>query len=446
VSAQPVTLDMSTAQPIAAPAPVKLDMSTAQPLDQAADKPSTAEHIRDNFLSGIGVTDDEGAKNFFRHPLNTLMDSFKGQGELYQKAKDSYDRGDYKGAVIHGLNYLVPFIGQQTDKAGEQLEKGDYSGGISRTLGAAVPIVAGSPEVQGGISDLASAAADRAASAAKTAARITPKQAAQTAGAASGAVAGHGTLSPVGAYYGAKTFGHIAEAVLGKERANLPIFQKAATLDDAAESLSQVIAKDRAGSSPAMPAGSGVTAADRAAAKSLLHDALKQQSGDVVDTAIPPGDQTHGANLATKSRVEFYLQRGDVANAEKSLDAGAKQANPAWQPLDRQPVPSTNEIRARIQAEAKIPPAGGAADNLDTHALQQEMNWNLERHGWSAESEARREFIARNSTGMTKGELGKRFAAGSGKSAPAAAPATPDDLTEVLQKSLDAVRARSKGK
>jgi hypothetical protein len=445
VSAQPVTLDMSTAQPISAPAPVKLDMSTAQPIDQAA-APGAASRFGTSLASGAGVMSKEDTKNFFLHPIDTLKKSFEAQGQLGEQAKQDFENKDYVRGITHAVEYMMPFVGPNLAQAGKQLEQGDIAGGVGRTLGAAVPIVAGSPEVQSGISDLASAAADRAASAAKTAARITPKQAAQTVGATSGAVAGHGTLSPVGAYYGAKTFGHIAEAVLGKERANLPIFQKAATLDDAAESLSQVIAKDRAGSSPAMPAGSGVTAADRAAAKSLLHDALKQQSGDVVDSAIPPGDQTHGANLATKSRVEFYLQRGDVANAEKSLDAGAKQANPAWQPLDRQPVPSTNDIRARIQAEAKIPPAGGAADNLDTHALQQEMNWNLERHGWSAESEARREFIARNSTGVTKGELAKRYASGSGKSAPAAAPATPDDLTEALQKSLDAVRARSKAK
>lgn len=188
--------------------------------------------------------------------------------------------------------------------------------------------------------------------------------------------------------------------------------------------------------SPRVKAAPRFTAEDRQAAHQLLKDATSH----VVDEAVP------GSNAATKSRVDFYLSRGDVANAEKSLDAGAKQANPAWQPLDRQPVPSTNDIRDRIQAEAKLPPAGSAADNADTHALQQEMNWNLERHGWSAESEARREFIARNSTGMTKGELAKRYATGSGKSAPAAAPATPDDLTEVLQKSLEAVQAKKLAK
>jgi hypothetical protein len=202
------------------------------------------------------------------------------------------------------------------------------------------------------------------------------------------------------------------------------------------ETTEQPAAQQPQAATPKAKPSPRFTAEDKLAATQLL----KAATSHVVDEMVP------GSNAATKSRVEFYLQRGDIANAEKSLDAGAKQANPAWQPLDRQPVPSTNDIRARIQAEAKIPPAGGAADNLDTHALQQEMNWNRERHGWSAESEARREFIARNSTGVTKGELAKRYAAGSGKAAPAAAAATPDDLTEVLQKSLEAVQAKKLAK
>lgn len=171
MSTSAVTLDFSKAEPISGA--VTLDFSKAQPIatQNAATPPeapqSTGAHIRDNFLSGIGVTSDEGAKNFFKHPLNTLMDSFKGQGELYEKAKDSYNKGDYKNAVIHGLNYLVPFIGQQTDQAGQQLEQGDISGGVARTLGAAVPVVAGSPEVRAAAGKVAAPLANMADSTAQ---------------------------------------------------------------------------------------------------------------------------------------------------------------------------------------------------------------------------------------------------------------------------------------
>jgi hypothetical protein len=328
-------------------------------------------------------------------------------------------------------------VGQETagQGAGQALLALGTEGAVK-----AAPVVA---DAAGAVSDTAKAAATRMAERART---VTPKQAAQTVGAASGAVGGHGWLSPVGAAFGIKTFGDVAEILLGKERANLPIFQKAASLDEAADGVAQTIAKNRTQAPGAAPS---VTVQDRAAAQSLVEDALKQHSSDVIDNAIP------GKNSQAKGAIDYYLRKGDVANAERVLDKSAKAANPAWQPLDRQPVPSTNEIRARVQADAKTPQPGSAADVNDDRALQQEMQWNLQRHGWAAESEARREFIARNSTGTTKGELTKRFraqsakpsAASAGTGSPAAGSATAtaasDDLTEMLQKSLDQVRAQS---
>jgi len=115
------------------------------------DKPplaSVGERLRENFLSGVGVTNDEGAKNFFEHPINTLMNALDAQGQLAVKAKEAYKNGDYKGALMYGLNYLAPFIGPQTAKAGEQLNEGDIAGGIARSAGAAVPILAASPEAR----------------------------------------------------------------------------------------------------------------------------------------------------------------------------------------------------------------------------------------------------------------------------------------------------------
>ena len=64
----PVTLDMSTAQPIQAP-PVTLDMSTAAPINA---QPSAASRFGNSFASGAGVVSNEQGKNFFVHPLDTL--------------------------------------------------------------------------------------------------------------------------------------------------------------------------------------------------------------------------------------------------------------------------------------------------------------------------------------------------------------------------------------
>lgn len=138
---------------------------TITPDAAPAGQPSAISRLGNNFLSGIGVTNDEGAKSFFEHPINTLMSSMNAQGELAKKAKDAYGRGDYKGAVMHGLNYLVPFIGQQTDKAGEQLNEGDVAGGIGRTLGVAAPILASTPQAAA-VKDSATSAVSDAASAA----------------------------------------------------------------------------------------------------------------------------------------------------------------------------------------------------------------------------------------------------------------------------------------
>src|ERR1039458_1005054 len=123
-----------------------------------ATQPSVGQRLRQNFAEGLGVTDDEGAKNFFTHPIDTLMKSLDAQGQLAVKAKQAYQNGDYKGALMYGLNYLAPFIGQQTAKAGEQLNQGDIAGGIARTAGAAVPLLAASPEVRAAAGNAASRA------------------------------------------------------------------------------------------------------------------------------------------------------------------------------------------------------------------------------------------------------------------------------------------------
>lgn len=64
---------------------------------------------------------------------------------------------------------------------------------------------------------------------------ITPKQIAQGVGGAGGGIAGHGTLSAPGAYYGGKTGGALAESVLGKVRANTPIFGARAAAETATD-------------------------------------------------------------------------------------------------------------------------------------------------------------------------------------------------------------------
>src|ERR1035441_7241198 len=138
----PQTLPSDFAQWDKAPATLPANFDQWDQL--TATQPSVGQRLRQNFAEGLGVTDDEGAKNFFAHPIDTLMKSLDAQGQLAVKARQAYQAGDYKGALMYGLNYLAPFIGPQTAKAGEQLNEGDVAGGVGRTLGAALPVAAGS--------------------------------------------------------------------------------------------------------------------------------------------------------------------------------------------------------------------------------------------------------------------------------------------------------------
>jgi hypothetical protein len=127
-----------------------------------------------------------------------------------------------------------------------------------------------------------------------------------------------------------------------------------------------------------------------------------------VNKAVPPTGDTVDLNRFVQNQVDQHLANGDVASAENLIDTAAKTAESKWTPPDRPRItPSVANIRenlAQVKA-AEAAPNRATPDSLEDQALQQEMREDLERHGWAAEAEARREFIARNSTGVTKADL-----------------------------------------
>lgn len=214
-AAQPDWFAQNAPAPAAAPSSGGGDWFAQNSPKAAAPQDSAASRLGTNFLSGLGVTSDEQAKNFFAHPLDTVIKSFEAQGELAKKARDAYDKGDYMGALQHGLNYLVPFVGQQADQAGEQLKSGDIAGGVGRTLGAALPIAAGSPEVQSAAGDAASAFKSAGESAVRSTARganAALQKAPGIVGGAIGAAAGAKVAGSVGA-----ELGGAAGAIAGRD-------------------------------------------------------------------------------------------------------------------------------------------------------------------------------------------------------------------------------------
>ena len=175
-------------------------------------------------------------------------------------------------------------------------------------------------------------------------------------------------------------------------------------------------------------------------------EALRQPVRNIVDAAVPPANQ--GANMEAHAAVDFFLKKGDVAGAESALDDAAKGVNPNWPPESPTFRGTTNDIRDNPGPQAlemRTP-----ADIQEDRAMQQEMKWDVEKHGFKVESDARKEFIARNSTGVTKGELTgtqpkpvKFTTTPSAAKPPVGTPADAD-LENLLQQSLAAVQAAKK--
>ena len=63
------------------------------------------------------------------------------QGEPFQRAQESYDKGNYTGALAHGLNYLLPILGPMLDPAVSMAERGNVRGALGHTVGLALPSV-----------------------------------------------------------------------------------------------------------------------------------------------------------------------------------------------------------------------------------------------------------------------------------------------------------------
>jgi hypothetical protein len=173
---------------------------------------------------------------------------------------------------------------------------------------------------------------------------------------------------------------------------------------------------------------------------------LQAATKATIDKAIPAEGDTLALNKRVTSQVETHLSQGNVEAAESVLDTAAVKANPKWTPPSRpRIVPSTQNIRETIAQvnDAEAAPNRPTPDSMEDRALSQEMSQDLERHGWAAESEARREFIARNSTGVTKSDL---TGAAEKPVKYTKTPAVPspgtsaDDLTDLLQKSLEAAK------
>lgn len=87
------------------------------------------------------------AKSIVMDLPGTIGNIGAAQGAVYDKAKASFEDGDYPSALRHGLNWLMPLIGPRVDQAGDFMARGEMAKGLGAVadigLQASLPGAAG---------------------------------------------------------------------------------------------------------------------------------------------------------------------------------------------------------------------------------------------------------------------------------------------------------------
>lgn len=113
--------------------------STSHPLD------SIGHGISEFWKEIDPVAAVKGINDLVHDPAGTAQRAVQQNGALWQKTKDSYDSGDYAGAIRHGINYAlngIPGVGARIDEAGDKMASGDYAGGVGQSLGIGTSLAA----------------------------------------------------------------------------------------------------------------------------------------------------------------------------------------------------------------------------------------------------------------------------------------------------------------
>lgn len=81
------------------------------------------------------VTAAQAVVGAVAHPIDTVKHLGAAQGALFDKAKTSYDQGDYLTAARHFVDYLLPLIGPPLDAAADRTQRGDIAAGTGDAVG-----------------------------------------------------------------------------------------------------------------------------------------------------------------------------------------------------------------------------------------------------------------------------------------------------------------------
>ena len=102
----------------------------------------------------------QGVDQAFYHPIDAAKNILATQGHLYDEAANSFQSGDYKEGLKHGLLYLLPLLGPQMDAMSNKAEQGHLPEALGEATGAGLLNSVGeSPLVRSGLGKAANAAA-----------------------------------------------------------------------------------------------------------------------------------------------------------------------------------------------------------------------------------------------------------------------------------------------
>jgi len=105
------------------------------------------EGVVRGFLKNSPIGAVQGAAEFIRHPIESVKTMGIQNAALFDKAAQSYKKGDYTSALFHALNYMLPG-GAALDEAGEDFASGKTAKGTAKTLGIASTLIAGAKAPQ----------------------------------------------------------------------------------------------------------------------------------------------------------------------------------------------------------------------------------------------------------------------------------------------------------
>lgn len=87
----------------------------------------------------------EGMATAVAHPIDAIKAYGAANSQLADKAKESFQKGDYAEGLRHSLGYLLnglPGVGSTIDEAGDKAKAGDVAGGLGETAGLATNLLA----------------------------------------------------------------------------------------------------------------------------------------------------------------------------------------------------------------------------------------------------------------------------------------------------------------